>query len=241
MLRFAVCDDEKHHLDIVSVATCETLRECGLQANVEVFSHGEELLAEHRKNPFDVLILDIDMPQMSGFDIAKAVRELSNQPHVIFVTAKHELVYDSFEYQPFYFVCKRVESDLKSDLHHVIHKLRPLLKQNKTLLITDNTLGEIAVSLKDILYIQSEKHYLFYYRVGDAVPLKERRILSEREVELTDFDFFKPHRRYLVNMKYVSRFDLVLHAVTMANGESIPISKTLKDDAFEAYRKFMRR
>lgn len=241
MLRFAVCDDETHYLEAVTSATREILSECGLQAKVSAFSSGEALFAEHRVDPFDVLILDIDMPQMSGFDIAKAVRELSNQPYVIFVTAKHELVYDSFEYQPFYFICKRIESDLRTDLRHVIDKLRPLLKQNKTLRITDNTLGQMAIPLKDILYIQSEKHYLFYYRAGDPIPLRERAILSEREEELLDYDFFKPHRRFLVNMKYVSRFDLMLHAITMANGENIPISKAMKEDAFETYRKFMRR
>jgi len=241
VLRFAVCDDEKTYLDIMASAVCETLSECELQATVSVFASSEQLLDEHRRDPFDVLILDIDMPVMSGFDIAKAVRELSSQPYVIFVTSKHGLVYDSFEFQPFYFICKRIENDLRADLRHVVYKLRPLLKQSKTLSITDNTLGQMAIPLKDILYIQSDKHYLFYYRVSDPVPLKERAMLAEREEELHDYDFFKPHRRFLVNMKHVNRFDLMLHAVTMANGDHIPISKTLKEEAFRLYRTFMRR
>lgn len=72
MLRFAVCDDEKHYLEAVTSATREILSECRLQAKVSAFSSGEALLTEHRADPFDALILDIDMPQMSGFDIAKA-------------------------------------------------------------------------------------------------------------------------------------------------------------------------
>lgn len=241
MLRFAVCDDEAHYLDTVVASVREALSERDLQATVSAFSDGEQLLAEHRSSPFDVLILDIDMPFMNGFDIAKAVRELSDRPYVIFVTAKHELVYDSFEYQPFYFICKRTERDLQADLHHAMQKLQPLLKQNKLLNITDNTLGTMTVPLKDILYIQSDKHYLFYYRTNDPIPLKERAILAEREDELRGYDFFKPHRRFLVNMKHVNRFDLVLRAVTMTNGRHIPLSKALKEAAFETYRQFMRR
>ncbi len=241
MLRFAVCDDEKTYLDIVAAVTCETLSEYEVQATVSVFSNGKDLLATHQNDPYDVLFLDIDMPDISGFEIAKAIRERSNQPYVIFITSKYDMVYDSFEFQPFYFICKRIESDLRADIHHVIHKLQPLLKQNKTLCITDNTLGQITVPLKEVLYIQSEKHYLFYYRTNDPIPLKERGTLSEREEELKGFDFFKPHRRYLVNMKHVNRFDLMLHTVTMTNGDGIPISKTQKNEVFEAYKNFMRR
>ncbi|MBQ4616799.1 MAG: response regulator transcription factor [Clostridia bacterium] len=241
MLRFAVCDDEKNYLDIVTTVTRQALSDCGLQATVSAFSNGEELLAKHQSNPYDVLFLDIDMPQISGFEIAQTIRKHSNQPYVVFVTSKHEMVYDSFEFQPFYFICKRTESDLRADVQHVFHKLEPLLKQNKVLHITDNTLGQIALPLKDILYIQSEKHYLFYYRASDSIPLKERGILSEREDELKEFDFFKPHRRYLVNMKHVNRFDLMLHAITMTDGTCIPISKALKKEVFGTYKKFMRR
>ncbi|MBQ3094282.1 MAG: LytTR family transcriptional regulator DNA-binding domain-containing protein, partial [Clostridia bacterium] len=105
----------------------------------------------------------------------------------------------------------------------------------------DGNVGEIAVPIKDILYIQGDKHYLYYYRINDPVPLRERAMLATKEEALQGYDFFKPHRRFLVNMKYVNRFDLVLHAMTMVNGANIPISKALREEAFEAYKNFMRR
>jgi two-component SAPR family response regulator len=55
---------------------------------------------------FDVIFLDIDMPEITGFDAAKKVKEISPESKIIFVTSKHDLVYNSFEYQPFYFIRK---------------------------------------------------------------------------------------------------------------------------------------
>ena len=67
--------------------------------------------------------------------------------------------------------------------------------------------------------------------------------MSIKENELSSFDFFKPHLRYLVNMQHVGRFDLTLNSILLSNGTSIPISKSLRDSAFEKFisvRKFLR-
>ena len=57
-------------------------------------------------NAYDLIISDIMMPEMSGFDVAEIIRQESLATHIIFVTSKRELVYSSFEYSPFYFICK---------------------------------------------------------------------------------------------------------------------------------------
>ena len=116
------------------------------------------------------------------------------------------------------------------------------MRPNKKIEISDAYIGKLYIPLKDILYIQSEKHYLLYYLLEkDSIPIKEREILSTREHELECFDFFKPHRRYLVNMQHIHRFDITLNSIVMPNGGTIPISKSLRDNAFDKFRKFMRR
>jgi len=242
MMRIAVCDDEKYYVERIANELKLILREENIKSEIEGFKNGRILLHQHQLNPFDVLFLDIDMPGVTGFDIAKEIRSLSTQTQVIFITGKHDLVYQSFEYHPFYFICKSVEQNLHHDLLHTVSKLLPFFKQNKMIKISDNTMGSFYVSLKDILYIQSDKHYLLYYLANkDPIPVKEREMMSIKENELSSFDFFKPHRRYLVNMQHVGRFDLTLNSILLSNGTSIPISKSLRDSAFEKYRNYLRR
>lgn len=242
MIRIAVCDDDRHYLDTISGELEKLLKNQQIEMEIEAFDSGHSILQRHRQSPFDVLFLDIDMPDVTGFEIAKSIRVTSPRAYVIFVTCKHDLVYESFEYQPFYFLCKSAEQNLMGDLHRILGKLLPLYKQSRMTEIADRAIGSLYIPIKDILYIQSDRHYLLYHLTkDDPVPIRERKVLSVKEDELSSFDFFKPHRRYLVNMHHVGRFDLTVNAVLMSNGASIPISRSLRDEAFEHYRKFMRR
>ena len=67
----------------------------------------------------DAIFLDIDIPEMNGFQIAKNVRKLYPDCMIIFCSSHNELVYESFEYEPFWFLCK---SDYERKLDSVLEK-----------------------------------------------------------------------------------------------------------------------
>lgn len=240
MLKIAICDDERIFIDILHSHLKPIFNAVSSETEFETFQSAVSLLRAFNTTNFDVVFLDIDMPGMSGFEVAKAIRDISYYTLIIFVTSKHELVYNSFDYNPFYFICKG--DSLESDLSHVAEKVSVYFRQHKNIEITDIVAGKVSISLRSILYIKSEKHYLLYYlNNGDDVPLKERGVLGKKEEELYDYNFFKPHQRYLVNMNHVRRFDSLINSITLSNGYTIPISKGLKADALEKFRIFKRR
>lgn len=242
MLKIAICDDEKTFIDKTHSNLKEIFYNINLNVEFSKFSNAAELLNEYKIKHFDVIFLDIDMPIIDGFSVAKSIREISLNTLIIFVTSKDTLVYDSFEYQPFYFICKGSQEKLYSDLSHVAEKILIYFRQKKKIEVLDVAVGKVYIPINHILYIKSEKHYLLYYlKNGDNIPIKERATLELRKNELLQLDFISPHQRYLINMNHIAHFDSLINSITMKNGDQIPISRILRKDVFEKYRIFKRR
>lgn len=242
MLRIAVCDDEKIFTDNLVYRLTALFENLSVNIEISAFQNANLLIRAYRSNAFDVVFLDIDMPAISGFDAAKAIRDISNKTMIIFVTSKRDLVFDSFEFQPFYFICKSSTKSFSDDLKNAVEKIAAFSRQSRNIEINDCYAGKLLVPAGDILYIKSEKHYLLYYlNNSDDLPIRERGKLSDREVELLEYDFLKPHQRYLVNMNSIWRFDSLLNIITLVNKDKIPISKSLKAKALEEFMIFKRR
>lgn len=241
MLRIAVCDDAVQYTELLYFYLQKVLYAKTVDASVTTYQNAKALLEDHAITPFDVLFLDIDMPAITGFDIAKEIRRTAGQTYIIFVSAKHELVYNSFEYTPFYFICKTDEMALYNELVHVMDKLLIHFQQNRKVTIHDATHGVVVLRLQDIIYIQSDKHYLQYFVSWRSTPYCERGILSEKSSELNCPDFIQPHQRYLVNMNHIAKFGGLLGTISLDNGAQVPISKSMKDRALQAYLIYKRR
>ena len=101
----AICDDD--------ILLCANLRRKlaafdtgGNKLLVDEYHSGEELLKGACRCNYDAVFLDLYMEGMSGFDTAKALAERKSEARIIFLTSNESLVFDSFEYQPFYFLRK---------------------------------------------------------------------------------------------------------------------------------------
>ena len=238
-MRIAVCDDEQVYTAMMADHLELICRMQAIDAAFFRYTDPEQLLEDQLKNPFDAVFLDIDMPVISGFSAAERICDTGT--YIVFVTAKHDLVYDSFEYSPLYFICKATEDDLKRDLNRAMRKLMLHFRQNQKLTVHDSTYGTAFVPVRDILYIQSDKHYLLYHTTGSKLPFKERGSLAARELEFFAYRFVKAHQRYLVNMSHIERFDDLSNVITLTDGQTIPVSKKEKAEAFRRFKEYKRR
>ena len=101
-MKIYLCDDEYKILENMK----KTVQQCQSASEVQGFSSGRELMRALEKEVCDILLLDIDMPDINGMDIAKWLVGLKKRPLLIFVTSHDELVYESFQYHPFGFIRK---------------------------------------------------------------------------------------------------------------------------------------
>ena len=227
-MKIAVCDDETKILeDIKSI-----ILNLYPGDDVNLFSSGEEFL-ESDENP-DVLLLDIDMPGMSGMDVASKLAEKETDTLIVFVTAHDELVYDSFKYHPFAFVRKTY---LRKELSGVLKDCRLKIdKKNKRYVFKSGS-ETVSLSLDEILYFESFANYLTVKT--KTLEYKTRSTISGAQSELEKNDFLRIHKGFLVNLEHVKT--VKSDELLLDNDETLPIGKSYSEEARKVILKYMRR
>lgn len=105
MIRAAICDDEPTTLDYLHEHISREFRRQGAEIQIDKFTSGRNFLNAHKAELFDVIFLDIDMPEISGFEIAEQINNIS-EALIVFVTLHDELVFSSLKFRPFRFIRK---------------------------------------------------------------------------------------------------------------------------------------
>lgn len=76
----------------------ERFLERDIDHSIEIYTSGEDFLSEHKQNPFDIVLLDIVMPETDGFKVAKEIRAIKSKTYIIFVTTESGMVFDSLDF-----------------------------------------------------------------------------------------------------------------------------------------------
>lgn len=246
MIRAAVCDDEQTVLDYLHEHISKEFERQGSEVHIDKFTLGRDFLSAHKAEPFDVVFLDIRMPDIDGFDIAAELRNLSEKTYIIFITTENTLVYDSFSFQPFDFIPKTPPSELHGDsskflanrISDVTARLMSRISAVKTVCLMLPYNQKITVNTSDIQMIQSVRNYAEYI-ISDRDPVRIRAKLDDIESGLDKQLFARPHKSYIINMNFIKDIDIRNMMTTLKNGMIIPISKTYKRDFETAYIKFL--
>lgn len=106
MIRIAVCDDEVIFVRCLRDMVEALFEKQGMEFQCFVYTNAPELIQAHRKEEFQLLFLDIDMPEMSGMELAAEIRAMNSAAALIFVSSHSDFVFESFQFQPFRFLRK---------------------------------------------------------------------------------------------------------------------------------------
>ncbi len=239
MVKTAICDDNDAMLNFLTNKINEIFTENGISFEIQSFLYGRNFLQIHESDPFDVVFMDIVMPGMNGFEVAKQIRKISNNTYIIFVTTENSLVYESFDFQPFYFIPKGKPQVVEERLKHVVSKLIVHTAANEKILIDGAYDSKVYVAPSDILYIRSSSNQIAFHLVGGNTMMIRRK-LSEFLEGLNHYIFARTHNRIVVNMQHIERVDYPNMEILLDNGEIIPISRSCKSDFEASYLRFTR-
>lgn len=201
MTRIAVVDDDRIFLNKLTAIIEELFIE---SKEIISFENSVIFFNDPGKLNFDLLFLDIDMPDINGFEIAENINMIKSEVVIIFVSSKEHFVFDSLKYSPFRFVRK---SNLDKDIHEAIleyiHKIK---NERKTYLLRTNELEKI-IPLHDIEYFESIKHDLYIQTVSHRFKLKrnkdEEQSIKTIHEQLADSGFIRVHKSFLVNFRFI--------------------------------------
>ncbi|MGN0553437.1 MAG: LytR/AlgR family response regulator transcription factor [Oscillospiraceae bacterium] len=219
-MKIFICDDEPKILSDISSKVKSSLPE----AAVSEFTNGNTLLEAITEDSCDILLLDIDMPKISGLDIAARLTALANKPLLVFVTSHDELVYDSLQFHPFGFVRKGyMDKELPRILADCVTELNS--REKHFCFHTAN--ADIKLQLDEILYFESDGNYLKLFSKDKEYRFRDT--LSAVENTLSDSGFIRIHKGFLVNQAAVKM--LTSDEAELVNGTRIPIGRSYSETA----------
>ena len=224
-----ICDDEEIFLkDIKKIVS-----NCCVDCNIRTFSEGKSLLAGLCEEDVDVLLLDIDMPDMNGMEIAKRISLMDKKPLLIFVTSHDELVYESFKYHPYGFVRKEyIITELPKILEDCADDLK--LKTKHFCFKSDGK--NIRLLISEIMYFESEANYVKVFTRD--YEYRFRSTMTAVENSLNTYGFIRIHKGFLVNQEAVMLIGS--DEARLVNGQVLPMGKTYVDSAKSELMRYMR-
>ena len=174
------------------------------------------------------------MPGIDGIQVCRHIRAQAPDSLVIFISNKEELVFQTFEVQPFRFIRKSEYQKLLPALVDAISQ--KLEEQTKHLIfITEPGSGDIfSFDIRNIFYVEAQrKNCLIVTTVGNSIVQCK---ISDMEEYLVPHGFIKIHRSYLVNCRHI--FYIGKSTLQLTSGQELPISRGKVDKVKEGFRRF---
>ena len=232
-LRCLIVDDEPLAIDVV-VTYLERL---DIRA-ITRCNNGIDAFRHLQQQTFDLLFLDIEMPQLTGFDLLKS---LTHRPLVVITTAWRDFAVESFEWEvldylvkPFSFprFLQAMEKAIRT-LQHPIPPPAPSPSIGETnFLFLKSDRQYIKVEITSILYIESLKDYIRVVTTHDSLLCHQS--LTDITAKLPPDQFLRVHRSYTLAL---AKIDQVRQHRAHIGGKLIPISRACRQ---EVYRRLNR-
>jgi len=181
-----------------------------------------------KENDINLIFLDIEMPEMSGIDLLKTIK---NPPQIIIVSSKGQYAVDSYEYEVTDYLLKPVEFGRFYRAVEKAYKRAEKLEDaqlgsNELFIKKNNTL--VRLKYDDILWIEALENYVIFntYREKFTIHFTMKAI----EHRLPAKKFTRVHRSFIVNTSCINVIeDNSVLIKTEEGSKSIPIGKSYKD------------
>ena len=237
MLRIGICDDKQEDIDwIKGLADRFSADHPEMPVQIQVYDLPYDLLDDIEKTGgFDLYLLDVIMPHMTGLDLARRIRERKERAEILFLTVSREYAVDAFSVKASGYLIKPVK---KSDFDEaVLDCIRRLSPEGRPALILKLKDGFQRVPLHELVYIESFNHNQVC-TLSDGSVLETAVTLSKLMKELKEHPaFIRPHRAYIVNMEFIRK--LTGYELLLTNGKRIPVPQSGYGKLKNAYLTYM--
>lgn len=235
MINIAVCDDEKYMSEKIKKMAENFFRKKNTDSSVMVYSSGEELLKNSER--IDILFLDIGMSGMDGIEAARRLRARGFHGFLIFITVLKEMVFQSFEAEPFDYLVKPVQQEyFEKTMERLFLSMQDRLSPEKMNLLIQKGCESNIISFQEIICCEIIDRKVYLYLVsGEVISYYEKIENLEKKL---DRRFFRCHRSYLINLNYLKSYRN--NTAYMADGKEVPVSRLRSKEFSNVILQYMR-
>lgn len=233
-MRIAVCDDEEVFLEQAKRLLEELCPQYFDEVSIDGYSDNVKMLLQHEQQPYDIVVMDIQMSPLDGFAAAERLSQMEHECKLIFFSSKEELVFQSFHYEPVYFVRKGSGERMKAELSRALKRIREKYYKNVCLYFPDKNGMMERVSVTELEYVQSDRNYLLYSTISGK-EYRLRKTMEEEEQGLREYGFLRIHRAFLVNREYVVQMKSNGSEIRMKSGKLLEVGKNYRQTVLEYF------
>jgi two-component system LytT family response regulator len=241
MIKALIIDDENRTRELIA----KMIHSFGL--NVEALPLGENVesgIAAIEEIHPDIVFLDIQMPDGTGFDVLNRVAERNFE--VIFITAHEEFAIKAIKFSALDYILKPVDpTELRAALERAIETiglkkeevqfetLNFNMQSPKKRLVLKTQESVHVVELDHIIRCEADRNYTSFYLI-EGKKILVSRTLKEYETLLSGSNFLRVQQSHLINLNFVDRYDKGDGGcVVMKDGSEVPLSPAKRDVFFK--------
>lgn len=232
VFNIAVCDDIQMNTEEIAKMTEEVCLEEQISPEISCFQSAEKLLDEIKEgNRYDLMLLDVMMPELDGMELARILRTQNERTSIVFISSNREMAMQGYEVSAARYLAKPLEKDkLKEAILFCYEQYR---KERELLLPVNGSVRKVAP--KDIYYIEI---------VGRKCKIRLEKeewdtslSIAELEAMLSGQDFIRCHQSFLVNCRYIRSFRT--SSMELTDGRNVPVSKHRIKEVRQAFFDYM--
>lgn len=219
MLRFVICEDNKEFLNRLSNVITKVMMPYNFEYKINKFIQYNEEVDEIISNDEDtkIYILDIELPEVSGLEIASMIRENDLGSIIVFVTSHPEFKNDIFYSRllAIDYVCKNKfwEDRFEKTIEYIITSLN-----KKEMLVFEYNYNSYRIPFNSILYIEKiadNRKCVIHTEDGNTFD-----VISTVSALLKKLgpNFFRSHKSCIINLDKIVKVDYINNTVTFSNG-----------------------
>ena len=231
MIRIAIVEDEPTERDRIKVYLEEIAQEDQSQFDIEQYSSGMAFVMSGMKD-YDLVLMDIDMPNLNGIETAKALRKVDQSATLIFVTNMAQYAISGYEVNAVDFILKPVNR--YSFAIKIKRAISRTAKKNDNAIQIKMDGSIFLVHMYQIMYLEVDGHYVIFHTTqGDY---KEYTTLKLAQKRINSSHFVQCNQSFLINMKYI---ESVSRESVTVGGTVIYISRKMKTEFMNAVLDFL--
>ena len=232
MLKIALLDDDKPALVLSKGAIEGFFQEKNIEFSIDAFTSPLIFLDMAKEEKYDLIFLDIDMPDVNGIYVGEQVREFDSHATLIYLSQREDLVFETLPLHPFGFIRKsRILQDFSNVLNLYVNTALDTDASKSSIVISSKS-GVTNIDVNKVMYIEGNKNYQTFY-LTDKTTVDARVLMNELEEKLAPKGFIRVHKGYLVNYLFIRKIENTV--VVLTDNSMLPIAGKRKGEIMEQY------
>lgn len=233
VIRIAICDDSSYMREETRKYILKYSFKHDFEYSLDEYDTGEKLIISDKI--YDLIFMDyrFEKTKLDGVSIAKELRKKGMDATIIFLSSYPSVVFQTFEVGTFRFLVKPIEEDKFND---AINSFLMNMEEEHVLLVRINGMNHF-IKENSISYVEGYGKYCIIHFIDKRENLECHETLASVESRLPFNHFFRCHKSFLVNLKYVDSYNRT--NLILENGETILVSRNQYKEFTEAYSDYL--